>query len=77
MRLEITWGNAALLMQDLDKSAGLTTFPQDNNDYDDGLSIMRAIQTHRPTLLYASTFNPTQPRPLCYFFYPGIHTCGP
>ncbi len=56
MRLEITWGNAALLMQDLDKSAGLTTFPQDNNDYDDGLSIMRAIQTHRPTLLYASHF---------------------
>src|SRR5947209_19774225 len=30
-----TWGNAVLLTQDLDKPAGLTTFPQDNDDYDD------------------------------------------
>ena len=43
-RPETTWGNAVLLPQDLDKPAGLTTFPQDD-DYDDGLSIMRAIQT--------------------------------
>ncbi len=55
-RPETTWGNAALLAQDLDKPAGLTTFPQDDDDYDDGLSIMRAIETHRPTPLYASHF---------------------
>jgi hypothetical protein len=30
-----TWGNAVLLTQDLDKPAGLTTFPQDNDNYDD------------------------------------------
>ncbi len=45
-----------LLTQGLDKPAGLTTFLQVDDDYDDGLSIMRAIQTHRPTLFYASHF---------------------